>query len=63
MIGVEHVDGVLWDLGVSSHQIDTTERGFSYTGEEAPLDMRMDRTGGLSAADIGCRSGKFNRHA
>ena len=52
MIGVEKVDGVLWDLGVSSHQIDTTERGFSYTGEEAPLDMRMDRTGGLSAGDI-----------
>ena len=37
---------------MSSHQIDTTERGFSYTGEEAPLDMRMDRTGGLSAGDI-----------
>ena len=52
MIGVDRVDGVLWDLGVSSHQIDTTERGFSYTGEEAPLDMRMDRTGGLSAGDI-----------
>ncbi len=52
MIGVEKVDGVLWDLGVSSHQIDTTDRGFSYTGEKAPLDMRMDRTAGLSAADI-----------
>ncbi len=52
MIGVEKVDGVLWDLGVSSHQIDTTDRGFSYSGDEAPLDMRMDRTSGLSAADI-----------
>lgn len=52
MIGVEKIDGVFWDLGVSSHQIDTTDRGFSYTGEEAPLDMRMDRTSGLSAADI-----------
>jgi len=45
------VDGILLDLGVSSHQIDTPERGFSYH-EEAPLDMRMDRSAPLSAYDV-----------
>ncbi len=51
-LGIEHVDGILLDIGVSSYQLDTAERGFTYKEENAPLDMRMDNRQTMTAEDI-----------
>ena len=51
-LGIDSVDGILCDLGVSSYQIDNPERGFSYMAVDAPLDMRMDAEQQLTAREI-----------
>ena len=49
---VDHIDGLLADLGVSSHHFDDESRGFSFRFEDAPLDMRMNKRAATTAADV-----------
>ncbi len=51
-LDIAGADGILLDLGVSSYQIDNIDRGFSYMNEDAPLDMRMDKTASISAREV-----------
>lgn len=51
-LGIKKVDGIYLDLGVSSYQLDTADRGFTYNEDDAPLDMRMDQRNPMTAADI-----------
>lgn len=62
-IGITGVDGIVLDLGVSSFQLDTPQRGFTYRVEDAPLDMRMDQRAEVSARDIvnSCSEGELYR--
>ena len=51
-LGIDKVDGILLDIGVSSYQLDTAQRGFTYNDEDAVLDMRMDNRQELTAEDV-----------